>query len=284
MRTIDHLTETIRTHRCYTHPVFRHWAEVDPDPEVLGALFHQIQKFCASTRPGGRFPDALQELGLAAESRLLTEIVESEEDHGPELATMAGHILNRRAGRAVCPDLSDQDGVETKLRGCSDALLGALPGYEDGLTAQARRAIAVFDRRNETDRDATFRNLGTALALEVISNRQLIPGEKHCLVDSGLYEAHLDEPEMHYLLEHWGEVGAEQQHEKNAFEAVAAVLTPETEDLIFDGALEFLEALANLWDVLDASLLTSGTGATGATGRTIPRPAARGLDAPVLQD
>ena len=180
MRTIDELAEHIRNHRCYSHPVFEHWAAVNPAPEAVGALFHQIQLFCASTRPGGRFPEALASLGMDTESHLLQEIVESEEDHGPELATMAGYILNRAAGRAVCPRLDDQQAVEGKLKELSDQLLGNLPGYdpESGLTVQAREAIAVFTRRQLTDRETTFRNLGTALALEMISNRQLIPGEK----------------------------------------------------------------------------------------------------------
>lgn len=260
--TIDTLIETVRNHRCYTHPIFEHWAAVDPETEVIGALFHQIQNFCASTRPGLRFPDALEAHGMVREKHLLQDIVESEANHGPELATMAGYVLNRRAGRAVCRDLGDQQAVEATLKECSDRLLGSLPGYDraSGLTVQARKAIAVFERRGLDDRDATLRNLGTALALEMISNRQLIPGEKTCLIDSGLYGASFDDPEMHYLLEHFGETGAESQHEKNAYEAVAAVLDAETGALIEEGARDFLDALANLWDVLDASLLHSGYG------------------------
>jgi len=110
------------------------------------------------------------------------------------------------------------------------------------------------------DKDATYRNLGTALALEMISNRQLIPGEKHALVDSGVYKANLNEAEMHYLLEHWGEVGAEQQHEKNAIEAVGLVADERAQRLIKEGADDFLNSLTALWDLLDTSLLQSGYG------------------------
>ena len=175
---------------------------------------------------------------------------------------MAGFIVNRAANRDVCPDLADQEAVERRLREDSDRLLGSLPGYdaETGLTLQAARAIAVFERRALSDRESTLRNLGTALALEIISNRQLIPGEKHCLVDSGLYGATLEDPEMHYLLEHYGEAGAEEQHERNALAAVASVLGHDSGALLLEGANDFLEALAGLWDVLDASLLGSGVG------------------------
>jgi hypothetical protein len=259
-KTIDEIVEYIRNHRCYTHPIFHNWAAVNPEPQVVGALFHQIQRFCASTRPGWNFPKAVKELGLQQESALLQEIVESEEDHGPHLATMAGFILNRTSKSEICPDLYDQQDVEGRLKAYSDELLGSLPGYDrdSGLTTQTRRGIAVFNRRKSMDRDSTFRNLGSALALEMISNQQLIPGEKHCLVDSGLYGVNMDDPEMHYLAEHWGEIGAEQQHEKNAIAAVASVLNDETEPLIMEGVKDFLDSLAHLWDVLDSALLESG--------------------------
>ena len=259
-KTIDEIVEYTRGHRCYSHPIFNNWAKVNPPTEVVGALFHQIQRFCASTRPGGNFPTAVKDLGLLEESSLLQEIVESEEDHGPHLATMAGFIVNQKAKSTVCPDLYDREAVESKLKEYSDQLLGSLPGYhmDSGLTTQCRQARAVFDRRNHTDVDSTFRNLGTALALEMISNGHLIPGEKHCLVDSGLYDVKMSDPEMHYLVEHWGEIGAEQQHEKNAIAAVAATLNESNEALVMEGAKDFLDSLEKFWDILDAALLESG--------------------------
>lgn len=258
--TIEELVDRIRGHRCYSHPIFHHWAKVSPSTEAVGALFHQIRSFCDSTRPGGNFPAALKSLSLSAESSLLQEIVESEENHGPELATMAGYIVNKTAGHQVFSNLYDQHTVEAGLKEFSDRLLSSLPGYDPttGLLAQTRRARESFDGRQETDRDSTIRNLGVALALEMISNRHLIPGEKECLVDSGLYGATLEEEPMHYLLEHWGEIGAEQQHEKNAISAVGSVLNSETESLIVEGVYLFLDSLAALWDVLDSALLTSG--------------------------
>lgn len=260
MSTVEELVADIRRHRCYTHPVFRDWAANRPSADVVGALFHQIQKFCAATRPGGKFVEALAQFDMLRESQLLQEIVESEADHGPELATMAGFIVNRAAGEQLYRDINNQAAVEAGLKEMSDRFLGGLPGYrhDDGLTVQARRAIAVFDRRQRTDRDTTYRNLGTALALEMISNNHLIPGEKECLVDSGTYGADIHQAEMHYLLEHWGEAGAEQQHEKNAVAAVGAVFDETTEPLIREGAMDFLDSLASLWDLLDSALLQSG--------------------------
>jgi hypothetical protein len=77
-------------------------------------------------------------------------------------------------------------------------------------------------------------------------------------VDAGHYDAALEDAEMHYLLEHWGEIGAEQQHEKNAVAAVDSVLTAQNEALVLEGVDLFLDSLVDLWDVLDAALLASG--------------------------
>ncbi len=259
MRVEDIVAE-IESHRCYSHPVFEHWAQNDPSTDTIGALFHQIRCFCDSTRPGLNLPDGLRQLGLGPGGDLLQQIVESEEDHGPQLATMAGHILNRAAGRTVCPDVYDQTAVEGTLKQCSDKLLGALPGYDapSGLMPQTREAIAVFHRRRATDEATIYKNLGTTLALEMISHRHLIPGEKRCLIDSGLYRATLTEPEMHYLEEHWGECGAEAMHEQNARDALATILNDSNAPLVRQGARDFLETVAAMWDLLDAALLESG--------------------------
>jgi hypothetical protein len=258
--TIQELTKRVESHRCFSHPIFKNWAKINPEPAVVGALFHQIQSFCESTRPGWNFPDALKEHGLSRQSELLEEIVESESGHGPELATMAGYIVNRASQTPLFLDLYDQAQVEAKLKEFSNKLLGSLPGYETktGLTMPVRKAIGVFERRKLTDIENTYRNLGTTLALEMISNQQLIPGEKHCLIDSGNYRTTLDAPEMHYLFEHWGELGAEQHHEENARKAVELALQTEYAHLVIEGLDDFLNSLTGLWDVLDAALLHSG--------------------------
>jgi hypothetical protein len=261
-KTIVEIVQHIRIHPCNKHGIFNHWVAADPAHEVIGALFHQIQSFCAATRPGRAFPSSLMSLGFEKETKLLQEIVDSEEGHGADLATMAGFIINRAAKCEIFHDLYDQTAVERQLKNYSDQFLGHRPCYnpKSGLTIQARKAIAVFDRRKCTDRKSTFYNLGVALALEITSNHHLIPGEKHCLVDSGLYGARLSDPQMHYLEEHWGELGAEQQHEKNAMAAVSSILTAETEPFVLEGVNDFLDSLVHLWDVLDSALLQSGYG------------------------
>jgi len=261
MKTIKDLVEEITCHRLYDHPMWTHWSEARQPADVTGAMFHQIQKFCASTRPGLEFPSSLREFKMSHQAELIEEIVASEAGHGADLATMAGNIVNRSTeGQEVFSDVHDQESVESGLKHYSDDLLGSLPGYrkDDGLTVQARNAIAVFDRRGATDRETTLRNLGTALALEINSNQSIIPGEKLALVDSGHYGVNMEDTEMHYLLDHWGELGAEQQHEANVVAAVDEVLDEETLPHIERGMNDFLESLSALWDLLDSALLGSG--------------------------
>lgn len=260
MTTTEALIDRIKTHRVFEHAFYEHWAAAPPSPEVSGALFHQVQSFCSSTRPGGEFPGALRSLGWEEQALLIEEIVDSEAGHGPELATMAGHIVNR-TGDPVFGDVYDTERVEAWLKEQSDRILSGLPGYDrkTGLTPQAAAAIAVFERRYSADAETTVRNLGTALALEIISNQSLIPGEMRALVDSGHYKTNIEEPEMHYLEEHWGDSGAEQQHEANVIKAVSSVMDETNSAQIEQGVEDFLSALCALWDVLDAALLASGT-------------------------
>jgi hypothetical protein len=261
MLTVDELVREIRTHRAYTHPIWDHWAARRLPPKSLAALFHQIQCFCASTRPGLAFPDGLDALGLEQQSKLIREIVASESGHGADLALMAGHLVNRSSPSIVFDEIDSQEKVEKGLKQYSDQLLSHRPGYDHttGLLPETAAAISVFRRRNDASPTATWKNLGTALALEIVSNRSLIPGEKYAIVDSGNYGVRLDDPEMRYLAEHWGEIGAEQHHEKNVVEAVTAVLNVTNADLIGEGVSDFLDALAALWDALDQLLVQPHT-------------------------
>lgn len=258
--TIEYLVNHIENHRCYSHPLFQNWGKVNPDVAVLATLFQQIQLFCASTRPGGNYLEAMKTHGLVKENHLQQAIVESEENHGPELAAMAGFILNKKANQTIFEDVYDEAAVEAKLKEYSNQLLGNLPGYDKNtsLALQTQKAIDVLNRRQATDYETTIKNIGTTLALEKISNRQLIPGEKHCLIDCNLYDVNLNDPEMHYLLEHFGEIGAEQEHERCAVEMVELVLNEQTAPLILAGINDFLDSLVSVWDLLDSALLQSG--------------------------
>jgi hypothetical protein len=251
------LVNHIRNHHCYNHPLFHHWATVNPTADVVGALFHHIQRLCSCTRPALNFENGLARLELDAECKILSAIVKSEADHGPQLATMAAHIVNRRSGNIVFTDLSDQAAIEAQLAKYSAQKLGMMPGYDIATSSlpEDRRVWEIFGRRTTDDAETTYLNIGSLLAIELLANGHIIPGEVHCLLNAGLYGLNIEDREMEYLKEHAGEAGAENWHEREAICAVEGVLTSSNEQLVFQGANDCLDAIAALWDVLDRGLL-----------------------------
>ncbi len=252
------LVNHIRGHRCYDHPLFRDWAAVEPDAETIGALFHHIQRLCACTRPALNFENGLARLEHNEESEILASIVKSEADHGLQLAAMAAHTVNRRSGKQLFTRLSDQQAVEAQLAAYSRRKLGGLPGYNAATSSlpEDRRVSEVFGRRASVDAESTYLNIGALLAIELLANGHIIPGEVHCLLDAGLYGLDIEDPEMEYLKEHAGEAGAENWHEREAIRAVEGVLDLSNEHLVLHGANDCLDSIAALWDVLDKGLLT----------------------------
>jgi len=263
---INRLVDRIRSHRCYHHPMFKHWVQVKPSWEVIGAFYHHMQCTCSASRPGWNFEKGLQLLG--AKTQTLRAIVASEENHGPHLATMTGFLMNRAAGRIVCPDLHDQALVEEVMRDCSRQYYGNLPGYDwaTGRLKQDRRVAMVYARRKEIDRESTFRNIGTLLATEINASGHVFPGELESLFDSGYYGVKRGDPEMEYLFEHAGSEGAEAWHAETAIAATAEVLDEENEQLITEGAIEILDALADMWDILDTAMLIPDYAAEAGLG------------------
>jgi hypothetical protein len=63
---IDDIVTDIKSHRCYTRPIFKHWAESALSRETIGALFQQIRYSCDSMRPGLNLLSRLKTIGLSA--------------------------------------------------------------------------------------------------------------------------------------------------------------------------------------------------------------------------
>jgi hypothetical protein len=161
------------------------------------------------------------------------------------------------AREEVFADLEDQEGIESWAKDCSQYFLGRLPGYDaqGGTTTHDRAVADVFERRKRTDRESTYKNVGTLLAIEMLANNQIIPGEYKCLIHSGAYPLDINAPELEYLREHGGDDGgAEEWHEREAIKAVSGLLNEDTEALIQDGAMECLDAINGLFDLLDRAL------------------------------
>lgn len=97
---IEPLAHRITEHRCSRQPIFDSWRRVAPGTGRL-ARCSFIQSFCAVPRPAGRFPNALTDRPRRSE-RAHAGIVDSEANHGAELARMAGHLLHRSTGARNC--------------------------------------------------------------------------------------------------------------------------------------------------------------------------------------
>ena len=72
---LTEIVERVRAHRCYHHPMFRHWLESKPGWEEIGAFLHHMQCTCSASRPGWSFELGLEQLGL--ETATLRRIVAS---------------------------------------------------------------------------------------------------------------------------------------------------------------------------------------------------------------
>lgn len=251
------LVRCVRNHNCYSHPLFYHWVDVRPSPQVIAAFFFQLKSFCAATRYGWSFPKALRSFDFSFESELLQGIVDSEVGHGLDLAKMVGFVINRAAKSTLFEELDNQQLVEAKLKCYSDALLGHLDEYDvdSGLAVETREAVSIFERRKLTDYNSTLISLGSALALELVSNNHIIPGIKHCLIDSNLYDVNMEAPEMFYIKEHWGELGAEHQHESMMLEAINSACSGNNFHYLMKGANDLLNSLLRFWRFLDKVLL-----------------------------
>ena len=148
---INRLKSFIENHKCYHHPIFKNWSKLNPNQEIVGALFHQIRSFCDATRAGHNFPQGLLKYGLISQSNLINKIIESEKTHGFKFTTMAGYIINKMSKDIIFEDLHDQYTIEYHLKKCSDKLLSSLPGYDEGngLLIQNRiaRDILMVEKR-----------------------------------------------------------------------------------------------------------------------------------------
>ncbi len=255
--TSDKIKAYITSHRCYQHSLFFDWAKANPSYNIVAPCLHQIRCFCDSTRIDHNFSTALRHHGYTEEADLQNEIVESESTHYDELLIMAAYIVNCSAKKTIIHDINDVIQIGYILRITSNLYFCNVPNYnqETGLIKQTREAIDIFEKRKKTDLHNTWRNIGATIALETISHQQLIPGEKHAFVDSGIYGITLEDPPMHYLKKHWGEHGAEKQHETNAYTILDAILDDGNARYIMEGISGFLDSVAALWDRLDEAIL-----------------------------
>ncbi len=187
----------LNTHPVFEHPIYKQIAYQKLDQESMKSFWRHMGKYCALTRPGHNFIPSLRTAGLTQTADNMESIIASEAGHGKELETMAQYLIGKTI---TCSQLKKVFKLDT------------IPSLQE--------MEQIFAVRKSLDPKNIPYNLGVTLALEILANQNIIPGEVEAFVDCGHYQVSLTDPETHYLAEHAGEAGAEAHHEKLITEAI----------------------------------------------------------------
>ncbi len=150
--------------------------------------------YCSPTREGHALPQVLARAGMIEASRLVASIFASEAGHDTELEITARYLAERCRIRERI--------MSTQIK-------------------SLKRLRAIFDQRKSTNPSTIPHNLGILLGIEKLANRNIIPGEVAAFITSGHYNCSLETPEMRYLADHYGELGAEEDHEQKIIKVVS---------------------------------------------------------------
>ncbi len=245
-------SSVIEDHSVFKNDFFEVWSKQPPRTGLAAALLFQIQAFCAATRKDGQLVKALQGIDKAA-SESVSVIIASEQGHGIALSVMCGFILSCTPGnQGTIPDQVKE--IDKFLREKSIEELGV------ELLSETRELIKLFEPIKHTNRSEIMSALGVRLAVEILANRQIIPGELQAFIDSKKYvlkgkPIELTSPKMNYLREHAGEYGAEQEHEKKMFSVLLAAVEETDLPVVVNGSIQMCDALEKLYNKMKAHLV-----------------------------
>ncbi|MBP6084717.1 hypothetical protein KA517_00570 [Candidatus Gracilibacteria bacterium] len=201
------------THPVFDHPIYKTIAKAPLYRDQMMLYWQGMGSYCAPTREGHALPQVLAKAGMIEASLLVASIFTSEAGHDIELAITARYFAEHCRTR--------EQVVRADIR-------------------SLRHLRAIFDERKSTDPRTIPHNLGILLGIEKLANRNIIPGEVAAFITSGHYDCYLETPEMHYLAEHYGELGAEEDHERKIVAVVSQL--PEERAAISAGELTIYEA------------------------------------------
>lgn len=256
--SIEQLDWIVQQHPAMSHTVFDTWAARKPGLATLGATLYQIGAFCDATRTCGSMAEGLTALGQDAAPQLLREIEESERGHENRFLEMARRLLiETEPEQARYLPLNDLSSTHELLRQLSVRRLNNVPGvhHKAGLLVQTVRSQLHFRQRADTRREMVAYNVGGMLAVEMLANRHIIPGEIRAIAYSDHYDVDLDQPDLAYLAEHAGENGAEAQHEKAIRKITADLLEHDNlAAFVGNGAQITCDIVGEFYDVLETVL------------------------------
>ncbi|MBP7057017.1 hypothetical protein KBB08_00830 [Candidatus Gracilibacteria bacterium] len=213
------------THPVFDHPIYETIAKTPLYRDQMLLYWQGMGSYCAPTREGHALPQVLAKAGMVDASQLVASIFASEAGHETELEITARYLAEQCRTREQI--------VRAKIK-------------------SLRHLRAIFDERKSTNPRTISHNLGVLLGIEKLANRNIIPGEVAAFISSGHYGCHLNTPEMHYLAEHYGELGAEEDHERKIVAVVAKL--PEDREAIEAGEATIYEATQAYYDEMQDKL------------------------------
>jgi hypothetical protein len=213
------------THPVFDHPIYKTIAKTPLYRDQMMLYWQGMGSYCAPTREGHALPQTLAKADMVAASQLVASIFASEAGHDIELAITAKYLAERCRNRE---QITRTDITSLKL------------------------LRTIFDQRRSTNPRTIPHNLGILLGIEKLANRNIIPGEVAAFITSGHYDCTLKTPEMRYLADHYGELGAEEDHEQKIVAVVSQL--PEESAAISAGETTIYEATQAYYDEMQDKL------------------------------
>ena len=176
----------------FNHEIYDYMAQHPLNSAQMQLWWDGMGNYCKPTRNAGQWLRALPATHQETKKALM-KVFESESGHKKTLTIMARHLIERCEVRV---DLAARISQQKR---------------QIHPTLQAfKNLLAKRESKKTVD---TPHNLGTMLGIERLANQNIIPGEVKAFIDSNHYGVKLSDPEMHYLEEHYGELGAESWHQ-----------------------------------------------------------------------
>ncbi len=218
---IQRLINRIESHPAHNHRVFRVLAHERPDTEKLTAWLSRMAQFCNHAREVFTMAEHLEGHGLKEQASIVRLIEESEREHGLMYARMSMKLT----GAAIRVPTTDTPAIHELRR--------------------------IFVARAYEDYDSVFYSLGAYLALEVMAEYHIIPGQIDAFIRSGHYGVSLNDEALRYLRKHHEEFNADVIHALRIRSALRIVpANTSATPLVEKGAAEFMDALEDFYDEL----------------------------------
>lgn len=199
----------------FNHGIYDYMAQQPLNSAQMQLWWDGMSNYCKPTRNAGRWLRALPARHKETKDALW-KVFESESGHEKTLAIMAQYLIER------CEVRVDLAAKISQQKRQIDPTLQAF-----------KNLLAKRESKKTVD---TPHNIGTMLGIERLANQNIIPGEVKAFIDSNHYGVKLSDPEMHYLVEHYGELGAEAWHQAT-LEKTSKILGTDDEILIAEQAI-----------------------------------------------